>query len=167
MSLLRHYHTALLLLALLGVAHPAVAFAEVTPEMRIKVAYLYNFMKFVYWPDSKDDLNLCVVASADFEKVARENMVGRKAQGRAIQVRTVRSDELQSCQVVYSDQALSKVGPGVLTVGEGQDFVRDRGMIAFAVVQDRVRFYINLDALRAAQLRADSQLLVSALDVIR
>lgn len=157
---------ALALLAL-TLFFPLPAAAEVAPEIRIKVAYLYNFMKFVYWPESKEDLNLCVAADPAFEKVARENMLGRKAQGRAIQVRTVQGRDARGCHVFYSEQKVPALDPEVLTVGEGLEFVKERGMIAFTVVQDRVRFYVNLEAVRAARLRADSQLLLSALDVIR
>ena len=34
-------------------------------------------------------------------------------------------------------------GPGVLTVGEGDNFLRDGGMIAFVLENRRVRFDIN------------------------
>jgi hypothetical protein len=51
------------------------------------------------------------------------------------------------------------VGPGVLTIGEGESFVRDGGMIAFVVENRRVRFGINGAAAASAGLKLSSKLL--------
>jgi hypothetical protein len=51
------------------------------------------------------------------------------------------------------------VGPGVLTIGEGENFVHDGGMIAFVVENRRVRFGINETAAAAAGLKLSSKLL--------
>lgn len=54
---------------------------------------------------------------------------------------------------------LPSVGPGVLTVGEGDSFMRDGGMITFVIEGRRVRFDINLAVAENAGLKLSSKLL--------
>ncbi len=53
----------------------------------------------------------------------------------------------------------SGLGRGVLTVGEGDDFVRQGGIIAFVIENRRVRFDINQAAAENAALKLSSKLL--------
>lgn len=48
---------------------------------------------------------------------------------------------------------------GVLTVGEGEAFVHDGGMIAFVIENRRVRFDIHLTPAENAGVRLSSKLL--------
>jgi hypothetical protein len=50
----------------------------------------------------------------------------------------------------------------VLTVGEGPDFARNLGIVAFVIEQSRVRLEVNLERARAAQLGFSAQLLQHA-----
>jgi hypothetical protein len=54
---------------------------------------------------------------------------------------------------------LRAAGPGVLTVGEGEGFIRDGGMIAFVIEDNRVRFAINQAVAENAGLKLSSKLL--------
>ncbi len=56
-------------------------------------------------------------------------------------------------------RTLAGLGHGVLTVGEGEGFVRDGGMIGFVVENRRVRFDINQTAAEQAALKLSSRLL--------
>ena len=76
------------------------------------------------------------------------------------------------CQVLFvsmPEKELLKffpgVGPGVLTIGEGEGFVRDGGMIAFVLENHRVRFDINQTAAENAGLKLSSKLLSVARSV--
>ncbi len=78
----------------------------------------------------------------------------------------------ESCHVVFAggaDKDLSKVlaglGPGVLTVGESANFLREGGMISFILENRRVRFDINQSAATKAGLRISSKLLSVARSV--
>jgi hypothetical protein len=56
---------------------------------------------------------------------------------------------------------------GALTVGEGSDFTADGGMIGFVERADRIRFVVNLPAVRAQGLDVDARLLGVAAEVRR
>ena len=94
-------------------------------------------------------------------------MAGEVVAGRKIVVQRIkRLPPPKSCQelFVYRQEkevlkTLPEVGPGVLTIGEGESFVRDGGMIAFVVENRRVRFGINKTAAVSAGLKLSSKLL--------
>jgi hypothetical protein len=78
----------------------------------------------------------------------------------------------QSCQVVFIGslekdvaKTLSSLGPGVLTIGEGEKFIRESGMIAFIIENHRVRFDINITAAANASLKLSSRMLSIARSV--
>ena len=156
-----------LILVLLSFFAAPVFADEADAAARIKVAYLYNFMKFIYWPEgSFADLRLCVLGDPPLARIAAENMTGRSVRGHNVVVQASEGGGLDGCHMIYSTRPVS-AGRAMLTVGEGLGFVENGGMIGFVQVENRIRFYINLEAVRAAQLRADSQLLTSAYDVIK
>jgi hypothetical protein len=71
-----------------------------------------------------------------------------------------------ACKVLFvaasqkgASKNLPSVGPGVLTVGEGDSFMRDGGMITFVIEGRRVRFDINLAVAENAGLKLSSKLL--------
>ena len=78
----------------------------------------------------------------------------------------------KACQVLFiskSEKDVAKIlpalGPGVLTVGEGEISIRDGGMIAFVIENRRVRFDINQTAAENAGLKLSSKLLSVARSV--
>jgi hypothetical protein len=80
--------------------------------------------------------------------------------------RIQRAPEPKSCQVLFIERPgkdiskiLSAVGPGVLTVGEGEKFIQDGGMVAFVVENRRVRFDIDQKAAGRAMLAISSRLM--------
>ena len=62
---------------------------------------------------------------------------------------------------------IQSAGPGVLTVGEGERFVRAGGMIGFVIDNRRVRFDINQTAADRGSLKLSSKLLSVARSVER
>lgn len=166
-TLCSHLRITGLVLALLCLL-PVPAFAdEADAAARIRVAYLYNFMKFIYWPEgSFEDLHLCVLGDPALARISAENLAGRAVRGHKVVVQPDEGGGLDGCHMIYSARPVSG-GRATLTVGEGRGFVENGGMIGFVQVENRIRFYVNLEAVRTAQLRADSQLLTSAYDVIK
>ena len=93
--------------------------------------------------------------------------------GRRVTVsRIKRAPAPKSCQVLFVNRPekeflnlVPSLGPGVLTVGEGQTFVKDGGMIAFVIENRRIRFIANQTAAENAMLKMSSKLLNVARDV--
>jgi hypothetical protein len=141
-------------------------------EYQVKAAFLLNFTKFIEWPSSAFDspdspIAICILGDDPFGKALDQIVAGEVVAGRKIVVQRIkRVPPPKSCQelFVYKQEkavlkSLPAVGPGILTIGEGESFVRDGGMIAFVVENRRVRFGINGAAAASAGLKLSSKLL--------
>jgi len=147
-----------------------------TLEYQVKAAFLLNFTKFVEWPPQPDPstMNVCILGDDPFGATIDQLVKGESVAGNRIQVQRVHRPVPDSCRVLYigrgekeTAEALEDVGSGVLTVGEGADFLRDGGIIAFVIDNHHVRFDINQRAAAKAQLMLSAKLLSVAREVIR
>lgn len=144
-------------------------------EYNLKLAFLVNFGRYVSWPAesfAKTDAPLVVgVLGPDpFGGALDRIAAARKIQGRAIVVRHfAAANDYQPCQMLFvtkaagpgeRDAALKKTaGAPVLVVGEADGFATAGGGINLYRDQDKIRFELNLEALRAHKLQADAKLL--------
>jgi YfiR/HmsC-like len=161
---------AMLAATLLIAASPLGAAAE-DAEAKIKVAFLFNFAKFVSWPEpefsAQPTITICVSGESSLDN-ALAGLKGKSAQGRNVVVkRDVKLNQLASCHVVFICSAdsthvskiLNEVGKGVLTVSDIPAFVESGGVIGLSVSDNKVAFDVNLDAAQQADLKISAQLL--------
>jgi hypothetical protein len=102
-------------------------------------------------------------------EVLRTTVAGKSLEGRPITVKRVANrQDLPGCQILFighlqESQAGALLREAadthVLTVGEGDDFRRDGGMIQFMVADNGVKFAINQQQAERAGLRISSKLL--------
>ena len=164
----------------IAIASPLLlAAAESTrPEYDVKAAFLLNFTKFVEWPaesfgDSNSPISICILGKDPFGRTLDDIVQGETVNGRKLAVRRLaQMPASNECQVVYvantdreAGRGLSNLGAGVLTVGEGDGFIREGGMIGFIVENRRVRFDIKQSAADNAGLKLSSKLLSVARSV--
>jgi hypothetical protein len=139
-------------------------------EYEIKSAFLLNFIKFIEWPPVHRGVEppfaICILGYDPFGRILDQMVNGETADGRRLTVRRISGSLPGTCQVVFAGRhdkgiasALANPVPGVLTVGEGDAFLKDGGMIAFILENRRVRFDINQPAVARAGLRISSKLL--------
>jgi hypothetical protein len=167
--------------ALLAVAVTAGITLAAAPEYQVKAAFLFNFAKFVDWPEAAlardSSVNVCVLGDDPFGPVLNRTVEGKTVHDRPIRVARV-SDlaEVFECHVLFISgshrRELPRLLPtlsglSILTVGEMAGFAQSGGMIAFTTDEDRVRFEINNEAAERAGLRISSQLLKLATRVIQ
>lgn len=175
-------HALLMLLGLLVVTGNAQA-QEMRDENSVKAAYLYNFVKFTYWPDNafkseESPLRLCVLGNPDMVTLLSKAIADKKVSGRSLIVLDVQKQEVSviDCHVVYyktnpllSDWELVRKlrDLPVVTVGEGKDFIEVGGMISFSAENQRIRFIVNLPSAEQSGIRISSKLLNVAAEVIQ
>ncbi len=135
----------------------------------LRAAFLYNFAKFTEWGDevsSPGPLTICVVDDKAVEGALLDLVGGSTINGRTVLIS--RSVRLRACHLVYlgvADPARAASvldelqGAAVLTVSNGDEFVRLGGIVGFFVDEGRMRFAINPDAAQRAGLRLSSRLL--------
>jgi hypothetical protein len=145
-------------------------------EYRVKAAFLLNFTKFVEWPPAElpdsNSFGICILGVDPFGPALDRITAGESVNQRKLTVLRNRSNAPKACQVLFVSkserdypQALAGFSRGVLTVGEGDAFLRDGGMIAFVIENRRVRFDINQGAVANAGLKISSKLLSVARSV--
>jgi len=143
-------------------------------EYKIKTAYLYNFTKFITWPEIKSpSFNICLLGNDPFGPVIQPI---EKKTAFALPIKVVRLSETgnlninQACQIVYlyktnSSQVVFeklKGSPqqlGTLVVGEGEDFTEEGGMIGFVNRDGKIRLKINLVSIKLTGLKISAKLL--------
>lgn len=157
-----------LLLACSGVLYPGEPPAD---EHHVKALFLYNFAKFVEWPSETPGDAICIAVIGDdsFGDVLDETVAGKKVNGRGFIVRRVKPEEqAPQCQIVFVAATEKKhlrsildrlKGTATLTVGETRGFAQAGGVINFGIVDDKVRFEVNLEAAERARLKLSSKLL--------
>lgn len=140
-------------------------------EYRIKAAFLLRFPKFIGWPEPDPQavdapFTICVLGDDAVGSALAQMAEGETVNGRKLVVERGRREAAGGCQMIYIGKSEKGVGElvtparrGVLTVGEGELFVREGGMIAFVLENRRVRFIVNLPATRNALLTVSSRLL--------
>jgi hypothetical protein len=166
------------LLAALLLSVPALAVADEAKisEYRVKSAFLYNFSRFVTWPEAtlqgRTEFSLCVIGTDPFG-AQLDKLTGKSVHNHTLVVKRLNSHTMvDDCQLVYigEDTRLTDIllivrELPVLTVSDAEDFIEQGGIIQFKLVQSKVRFRINMDAASSAGLRVSSKLLSLAISV--
>lgn len=169
----------LAVLLLLGFLPPlasvrAQSQAPVAREYQLKAVFLFNFAQFVAWPPAAfaapdAPLVIGVLGDDPFHKTLDDTVRGEKVEGHPIAIeRYRRLEDLRPCHVLFVcrsefthlDQILARLkGQPVLTVGDVEGFAQRGGMIRFVNDNNKVRFRINVEAAKAADLTISSKLL--------
>jgi len=162
---------------LLTLPSPASGQSEESNEYRVKLAFLFNFARFVEWPadtfrDSGSPLTICVAGDNPFQGEIEESLRGRTAGGHPLAVRVLRANEdPHDCQMIFVRATEKKVTPRILasskgsstlTVGEVKGFAERGGIINLTREENQLRFEINIDAAAQTRLKISSKLLALA-----
>lgn len=140
-------------------------------EYRIKAAFLYNFTSFVTWPDElagQAGFTLCVFGNDPFGNLL-DKLAGKPVKNTRLAIRRLESLALlDQCQLVFiSEMSSDQLDPAlallhglpVLTVSDMRGFTELGGIIEFRIIENRVRFDININAAESAGLSISSKLL--------
>lgn len=158
-------------LGLILCAHCLVASAQAS-EAGLRVAFVYNFLKFIEWPALQGSkFTLCALGAQDVTRQSLAQLDNKPYQHRRIQVVYIDSPEgvlqqLNSCQLLYvpntgADLQLPQPFPsGVLLVVDEADPKDARvGISLQRTVDNRIEFVMNEPAIQSAGVKVSSQLL--------
>lgn len=159
---------------------PAVTTAEISAEYRVKAAYLYNFAKFIKWPENTFKNNTSpIIIGVLGKNIMTEQLAPlslRKVRNHPIKIQYIDSlKEAHGCQLLYIDieepeqliPVLDELKTSqTVTIGDYKDFASGGGIIQFVTIRERLRFIINHDIARKNNIKIDVQLLSLAIDVL-
>jgi hypothetical protein len=142
-------------------------------ENNIKAAYLFNFAKFVTWPESAfasadAPIVFCVLDDEVLGSIL-ETLESKTVTGRPLSITRIRTlADLPDGHILYIGEnqgrripvLLEKVkNRPLLIVSSADDFTRKGGMIGFIRTGNTIRFQVNLDAVKQSGLVISSRLL--------
>jgi hypothetical protein len=149
-------------------------------EYQVKATYLYNFGRFVKWPDTVpagkgDTFSVCVLGLDPFGSILDSTLSGEALDGKPVLLRRIsKPQDAGECRILFisstEEKHLKEIltaldESGVLTVSDMPGFTRRGGMIQFVLEGDRIRFEINLTSAESAKLVLSSELLKVAANV--
>jgi len=167
---------ALMIAFIAGMSAPMAAQAA-TKEDAVKTGFIYNFTKFITWPNGtvpQTNFNLCVIGNDRLDgglEALYGKLVGDKP---LVLKRNPGNEDLKACHMVFvgedskhSIQELLKpfTNLPVATVSDSPDFIKKGGMIGLIREGKRVGFEINITPVNAAGLHISAQLLKLAKSV--
>ena len=155
------------LVIFLGVLFAQPGYSQIS-TYKIQSIFLYNFTKYVNWPQPGNTIVIGVVGDSDLMAELNANLKGKKAGTKTFEIRQLNStEEAAKCNLVYLPSVRSKElkelmnivkGKGVLIVTE-EDLADQGAGISFLQVEEKLRFKINSKVLKEAGLQASSGLL--------
>ena len=166
------------LIAGLGLALllPADASAQTSPPSvyQVKAAFLFNFAKFVEWPPESfagetSPLVIGILGDSPFGGDLERTIQNKTINNHSLVIKQLHLlAEATNCQILFicnsekkhfSEIIQSLRGHAVLTVSETDGFIQTGGMVNFVLEDGKIRFQINDEAAKAAQLKISSILL--------
>jgi len=164
---------ALLLGLLLSV--PSPAFAISGEETDVKAAFLFNFFKFIQWPDDdrRESYALCVPQPGRFAQ-ALKPLDGKLLNGRTLKVFfNAPPSDFKECHMLFITEGsdpqslITKVKPlNIVTVSDEAHFIEQGGMIGLVSEGSRLGFEVNLQQARLQGVHISAELLKLAQKVI-
>ena len=165
----------MILLSFLSILIPCQLNAEndLSGEYYVKAAFIYNFAKFIEWPEASfatptAPLTLCILGKDPFGSTI-ETIQGKNVRAHDLNIEYI--DDLRSiknCHILFIcssekgnlKEILSKIkGLPILSVSDMDGFSNQGGMIHFFRIGNSIRFKINADAAKRAHIKISSQLL--------
>ena len=144
-------------------------------ELHVKAAYLFNFGRYVSWPQQAGDVVIGVVGHDPIVEVLVKTISGKTINGRTYRVKVFEpAEQVDHCDIlflphsasVHAQSVLAAVaGKPILTVSDLESFSNEGGMIEFLLIDDTLKFDINLGAAEKSGLKLSSELLRVAHDI--
>lgn len=147
---------------------PVLAEEAGSMEYKVKAAYLYNFTKFITWPEKATPyFNICIVGEDPFGPLIN-TLENKTALDKPIRVLYLTPGKpLKDCHIAYVDSpanATTTNTRGLLIVGSltpdtASSFFAHGGMIGFSLEDDKVKLRISLKGLKQAELNISAKLI--------
>lgn len=153
--------------------------AQQDRQYTIKATWLYQFTKYIDWPEPYKDEEVFTIGVFDNDTKILNQLnelvkLQKKAKDRIIKLRvfsskiTITANELDYCDMFYVskesealEQSILNIADltNTLVVGESATFAKQGGSISFYIRDNKIGISINRDIIEAATYKVDPQLL--------
>jgi hypothetical protein len=140
------------------------------PPHEIHAAMLYNFIKYVQWPNEAEagEFVVGVIGDENVFNTLKQWYDGKPKGSKKYVIKKLGSpDEASSCQVVYVGKSknrdfeaikTSTTGKSILTITDGNGLGQKGSCINFKVVDGKLKFELNQGVVTGSNLKVSSQL---------
>jgi hypothetical protein len=179
-SLMKRPRLMIAILLCLSLAMAAGAQSSDSPESSeylVKAGFIYNFAQLVQWPSgafsqADSPIVIGIFGTDPFGPIIDRVIENKKLDGRNLVVkRFKRGGAIKDCNILFVsasetahlDEVIqSTKGMPILTIGETPGFATRGGIINLTLEGNKVRFEVNIEAARQANLNISSRLLALA-----
>lgn len=165
-------HAKKIVLAVLAALFALTAiktFAQERPMHEVYSMMVFNFSKYVQWPDSGNgEFVIGVIGNEEIYKTLSTWYAGKPKGTKKMVIKSFKdASEVQECQILFIDksksgefdQAKAKVkGKGTLVVTDRNGLGSKGSCINFKTVDDKLKFELNQSAIEASNLKVSSAL---------
>jgi hypothetical protein len=146
-------------------------------EYLIKAGFIYNFAKLMEWPapsfsQPNSPIVIGVLGTDPFQGMLDDVLHGKQINGREFVVKHLKwGDDVRGCNILFVsssetphlDELFRTIrGLPILTIGDTPGFAGRGGIINFVLEDNRVRFDIDVEAAKQANIGISSRLLALA-----
>jgi hypothetical protein len=142
---------------------------------QLKAAFIYNFIKYVQWPEDVDGdvIHVGILGDDPLAKPLREIAKKRKVKGKRLEVQIFSDGQpFHPCEIIFvSANRVDDLdtfreeleASHVLLIGDTKGLVEKGVAINFVLLKDRLRFEVSQKALKRAKLVIGAQMLKLAI----
>lgn len=146
-------------------------------EYNLKAAFIYNFTKYIEWNAAADEGNFTIgiIGTSPINAPLVEIVKTETVNGKKITIKQFSNpSEISFCNILFISRNTNASLPdilaktdnkGTLVVSEQENYAREGSAINFVIVNRKLKFQANVNAINEAGLTASSQLLKLAIIV--
>lgn len=144
------------------------------PDYKFHSVYIYNFTKYIQWPNSGSDIKISILGNQQEAVNAFKAMADAKSgTGKQFTIKVVNNPgEIGACDILfvpgnYSNLAVDAIkkltGQNTLIVTEKEGMIDQGSGINFVLVENKLKFELSKSNLDRAGLKVSSQLIQMAI----
>jgi hypothetical protein len=145
-------------------------YAQERPTHEIHAAMLYNFIKYVQWPNEAEagEFVVGVIGDENVFNTLKQWYDGKPKGSKKYVIKKLgAATEAADCQVVYVGKSKNKefeniknstTGKSVLTITDGNGLGQKGSCINFKVVDGKLKFELNQATVNSSNLKVSGQL---------
>ncbi|MBL8012671.1 MAG: YfiR family protein [Candidatus Omnitrophica bacterium] len=141
------------ILVLLTISCSAVYGASSITQEEVETAFIYHFLSYTHWEDDLRNYNVCIPEDQGLRNIADKILRNKQVNGRTISI----VPKAGSCHVLISN--VPSNNKNTLTIG----LLSSGALMEFRIVDNKLKFAVDLEKLKNSNLKISSQLLKLAI----
>jgi len=165
-----------LLILLILFSTPIQSHAQINREYEIKAAFIYNFSQFVEWEELKgDEFNIAVLGHSPItSKLLEVTNINLFKNKKTVVNEYMNINDIPDCELLFiskdanfsmQELLIKFKNKSTLIIGESPGMVKEGININFIILDNKLKFETNMNAINSTKLKLSSNLLKHAVVV--